>query len=291
MPDGQTTTLAVLGLGTMGRGMAGSALRAGIPTVVWDREPQAVGPLAELGAVVAPSAAEAVKDVGVAITMVTDGAAVRSIAEDLGMLDAFRPGAVWAQMSTIGVEATEELASLVAERRADVWFLDAPVSGSKVPAEQGRLTIFASGPEDARPTVEPVFAAIGERTVWLGPVGTGSRMKLVNNTLLAFSAEGVANSIALAHQLGLDAGRVLDAFEGGPLLSPWEAGKLRRIEADDYSPEFPLTLALKDVHLALEQGGPEHFTVLAALAREWERIVEQGSGGEDVTFVARALES
>ena len=75
---------------------------------------------------------------------------------------------------------------------------------SKVPAEQGRLTIFASGPEEARQRVEPVFAAIGERTVWVGPVGTGSRMKLVNNTLLAFGAEGVANSLALAHRLGLE---------------------------------------------------------------------------------------
>jgi 3-hydroxyisobutyrate dehydrogenase len=197
---------------------------------------------------------------------------------------------VWAQMSTIGVEATERIASIVKERRPDVSFLDAPVSGSKVPAEQGRLTIFASGPEAARPKVEPVFAAIGERTVWVGGVGTGSRMKLVNNTLLAFSAEGVANSIALAHRLGLDTHCVLEAFKGGPLVSPWAAGKFRRIETDDYSPEFHLRLALKDVHLALEHAGPERFTVLAALAREWEQIVEQGVGDQDVTVVTRALE-
>jgi 3-hydroxyisobutyrate dehydrogenase len=192
-------------------------------------------------------------------------------------------------MSTIGVEATAAIAAMVEQRRPDVSFLDAPVSGSKVPAEQGKPTIFASGPESARPKVEPVFTAIGQRTVWLGPVGAGSRMKLVNNTLLAFGAEGVANSLALAHRLGLDTSLVLDAFEGGPLLSPWEAGKFRRIEAGDYSPEFPLRLALKDVHLALEHGGSEHFSVLASLAQEWERIVEQGGGDDDVTVVTRYL--
>lgn len=287
----QTTKLAVLGLGTMGRGMASSALRAGIPTIVWDRNLDVARRFESRGAEVAATVATAVQAVDVAITMVTDAKAVISIISGLDMLEALAPGAVWAQMSTIGVEATEAIAATVEQRRPDVSFLDAPVSGSKIPAEQGRLTIFASGSEAARPKVEPVFTAIGQRTIWLGPVGAGSRMKLVNNTLLAFGAEGVANSLALAHRLGLDTSLVLDAFEGGPLLSPWEAGKFRRIESGDYSPEFPLRLALKDVHLALEHGGPEHFSVLAALAREWEKIVEQGGGDDDVTVVTRFLEA
>jgi len=286
-----TTRLAVLGLGTMGQGMAGSALRAGIPTVVWNRDPGVARAFADRGAEVALTASDAVRGVDVAITMVTDGKAVMSIAVDLGMLEVLPAGAVWAQMSTIGIKATDQIASMVAERRPDVSFLDAPVSGSKVPAEQGRLTIFASGPEKTRGKVAPVFDAIGQRTVWLGPVGTGSRIKLVNNTLLAFSAEGVANSLALARRLGLETQCVLDAFEGGPLMSPWEAGKFRRIEAGDYSPEFPLELALKDVHLALAHGGPERFAVLASLAHEWEQIVERGLGDEDVSVVTRVLES
>ena len=261
----------------------------GIPLVVWNRDLEAARAFADRGAEVAPSAADAVRDVDVVITMVTDATAIRSIAVDLGMLEALRTDAVWAQMSTIGIEATEAMASLVGERRPDVSFLDAPVSGSKVPAEQGKLTIFASGPEEVRPKVDPIFAAIGQRTIWLGPVGAGSRMKLVNNTLLAFSAEGVANSLALAHRLGLSTSRVLEAFAGGPLLSPWEAGKLRRIEDGDYSPEFPLRLALKDVGLALAEGGPERFAVLATLLREWQQIVDDGFGDEDVTVVARSL--
>lgn len=283
--------LAVLGLGTMGRAMASSALRNGISTVVWNREPAVATLMADRGAEVAPSAADAVKGVDVVITMVTDTEAVTSIAVDLGVLEALPPGAVWAQMSTIGVEGTATVGSIVEKERADVLFLDAPVSGSKVPAEQGKLVIFASGSEQARPIVQPVFDAIGQRTVWLGPIGAGSRMKLVNNTLLAFSAEGVANSLALALRLGLDVRSVVEAFEGGPLISPWTAGKMARIARNDYSPEFPLALALKDVHLALEEADPERFAVLASLAREWDQLVDQGLGSEDVIVVTRALES
>jgi 3-hydroxyisobutyrate dehydrogenase len=114
-------------------------------------------------------------------------------------------------------------------------------------------------------------------------------MKLVNNVLLAFTAEGVANSLALAHRLGLETSTVVEAFDGGPLISAWESGKLRRIAQDEYSAEFALTLALKDVHLALSAGGSEQFKVLSALATEWEEIVDRGFGLEDVTVVTQAL--
>jgi 3-hydroxyisobutyrate dehydrogenase len=284
-------SLAVLGLGTMGRAMAGSALRSGIPTTVWNRKPDVARRMADQGAEVAMSAADAVRAASMTITMVTDAEAVQSIAVDLGMLEALPTGSVWAQMSTIGIEGTATIHSIVEKQRPDVLFLDAPVSGSKIPAEQGRLTIFASGSEQARPTAGTVFAALGQRTVWLGRVGMGSRMKLVNNTLLAFGAEGVANSLALAKRMGLEVGSVLDAFADGPLVSPWMAAKISRIGDGNYSPEFPLVLALKDVHLALEQADPERFTVLSSLAREWEQLISRGLGDEDVTVVTRSLEN
>ena len=287
---GDAPKLAVLGLGTMGRAMAGSALRGGIPTVVWNRDPAAAKTLADQGAEVAPLVADAVRDVDVVITMVTNTEAVLSIAIDREMLRALPEDAVWAQMSTIGIDGTERLDALVRSQRPDVYFVDAPVSGSRVPAEQGKLLIFASGPEAARTRVAPVFGAIGQRTIWLGPAGNGSRMKLANNTLLAFTAEGVANSLALAHRLGLETASVLDAFDGSPLVSPWEWGKLRRIAKGEFSAEFALALALKDVHLALAAGSAGRFRVLAALAEEWEEIVDHGLGGEDVTVVTRALE-
>jgi 3-hydroxyisobutyrate dehydrogenase len=271
-------TVAFLGIGAMGYGMATSALRAGLPTVVWNREPEATKDLGDLGADVADTAAAAAAGAGIVVTMVTNADAVVAIATDQRMLDALAPGAIWAQMSTIGVSGTERVATLVESRRHDVTVIDAPVSGSKEPAEQGKLTIFASGPDDARPRVAPLFDALGERTVWVGAYGAGSRLKLVNNTLLAFTAEGVAASIALAHGLGLDTGTVIDALGGGPLMSPWEAAKLQRIAHDEYSPQFALSLALKDVHLALEAVDPERFDAFASLAREWERAVDHGLG-------------
>ena len=286
----QPETVAVLGIGSMGHGMATSALRAGIPTIVWNREAGRTRDLADLGAEVAETAADAAARAGIIITMVTDADAVISIATEQGMLDALAPGSIWAQMSTIGVAGIERVIQLVEARRTDVTLLDAPVSGSKEPAEQGQLTIFASGPDDARLRVAPLFDALGQRTIWVGPLGAGSRLKLVNNTLLAFTAEGLGASIALAHRLGVETETVIDALDGGPLVSPWESAKLQRIAKGDYSPQFALALALKDVHLALEAVDAGRFESLASLAREWERAVDKGLGDQDLTVVTRALE-
>src|SRR5829696_9736668 len=221
--------LAVLGIGAMGHGMATSALRAGIPTVVWNRDLAATRDLAELGADVAETAADAARRAAVVVTMVTDTDAVISIARDQGMLAALPPGAIWVQMGTIGVAGIERVAAMVAAERPEVTLLDAPVSGSREPAEQGQLTIFASGPLQARPRVAPLFDALGQRTIWVGAVGAGSRLKLVNNTLVAFAAEAVANAAALAGRLGLQGEQVLDALGGSPLVSRWQAAKLQRI--------------------------------------------------------------
>ena len=286
----QLETVAVLGTGTMGHGMAKSALRAGIPTIVWNRTAASTRDLADLGAEVAETAADAAARAGIVITMVTDADAVLSLATEQGMLDALEPGAIWAQMSTIGIAGSERVVQLVEARRTDVLLLDAPVSGSKEPAEQGQLLIFASGPDDARARVTPVFDALGQRTIWVGPLGAGSRLKLVNNTLLAFTAEGLGASIALAQRLSVETETVIDALDGGPLVSTWESAKLQRIARGDFSPQFPLTLALKDVHLALESVDAGRFESLASLAREWERAVGQGLGDQDVTVVTRALE-
>src|ERR687891_90724 len=243
--------VAILGIGTMGHGMAASALRAGIPTIVWNRSREATRDLAGLGAEVAESAASAVGRAAIVVTMVTDANAVISIARDEGMLSALAPGAIWAQMSTIGVRGTDSVVALVERERPDVALVDAPVSGSKDPAEQGELTISASGPDGARARVTPLFDALGQRTIWVGPVGTGTRVKVVNNTWLAFGAEAVAASVALAHRLGLETGTVLDA---------------------------------------LEAAGDDRFAALGCLAGEWQRAVELGFGDEDLTVVERALD-
>jgi len=283
--------IAVLGTGTMGHGMATSALRAGVPTIVWNREPGATRDLADLGAEVAETAAAAARRAAIVVTMVSNADAVMSIAREQGMLAALAPGAIWVQMSTIGVAGIERVAALVDAERPDITLLDAPVSGSKEPAAQGELTIFASGPEETRDRVTPLFDALGQRTVWLGSVGMGTRLKLVNNTWLAFGAEAVDASVALAHQLGLETATVVDALGRGTLASPWQTAKLQRMLEGDFSPQFPLSLALKDVHLALEAAADDRFAALASLANEWQQVVDQGLGDQDLTVMTRALEA
>jgi 3-hydroxyisobutyrate dehydrogenase len=279
----------VLGIGAMGHGMAASALRAGIPTIVWDRRREATRDLAERGAQAHATAADAARQAAIVVTMVTDADAVLSIARDQGMLGALAPGAIWAQMSTIGVAGVDAVAAVARSERPDVMLLDAPVSGSKDPAERGQLTIFASGPEAARSRVAPLFDALGQRTIWVGEAGAGTRLKLVNNTWLAFATEALATSVALARRLGLETATVVDALGGGPLVSSWQEAKLRRVADGEYSAQFALSLAVKDVRLALQAVGDDPFPVLAALAGEWQQAVDQGLGAADLTVVTRMI--
>ncbi|WP_422741776.1 NAD(P)-dependent oxidoreductase [Micromonospora sp. WMMD754] len=285
------TRVAVLGLGGMGTPMAANLVGAGLDTVVWNRHPEPARALADRGAEVAADPADAARRADVAVTMVTDAAAVRAVAVDQGMLAALPAGAVWAQMSTIGVAETARLAELVAAERPDVTLVDAPVAGSRGPAEQGRLVVLASGPDQARERVAPVFDAVGQRTLWLGPTGAGSRLKLVNNLLLAFVNEGVAAAVALGDTLGLDRDTVREALGGSPLVSPWAAEKLGRIVRDEHGAQYALALALKDVELALREAPPGSFPAGEALAAEWRHAVDQGLGDDDLTVVTRVLGS
>jgi 3-hydroxyisobutyrate dehydrogenase len=219
-------SVAFLGIGTMGHAMASRALGAGIPTIVWNRNPAAARDLADLGAEVADTPVDAARRTAIVVTMVTDADVVLAIAQDQHMLAALAPHAIWVQMSTIGVAGIERVESLVAAERPDVTLVDAPVSGSKEPAEQGQLTIFASGPAEVRPRLDPLFDALGRRTIWVGPVGTGSKLKLVANAWLALAAEAVNTSVALARRLGLETERD-ECFGWWPARVPLASSQAR----------------------------------------------------------------
>ncbi|MEA2843829.1 MAG: 3-hydroxyisobutyrate dehydrogenase [Actinomycetota bacterium] len=281
--------VSVLGTGTMGSAMAANLARAGLSTVVWDRTPSAAAALASVGVTVAPTLVDAVRSADVVITMVSDGNAVASVATDQGMLDSLPAGAVWVQMATIGVDATDRMAALTAERRPDVAFVDAPVSGSKGPAERGELIVLASGPADVVDRLEPVFDAIGRRTIWAGGAGRGSRLKLVLNSWLAFLAEGLAETVALADGLGITRDELRQAVAGGPLAAPYAMAKLAKIADDDFAPEFPLVLALKDVDLALA-ATPSRLPGMAAISEQWHRAVGDGLGDLDISAASLALQ-
>ena len=279
---------AVLGAGTMGRGMTHSLLRNGFTVAAWDRTPEKAAALAADGATAHEDARDAVRHVDVVITMVADADAVNEVAFDLGMLEALRPQSAWAQMSTIGVTATEELAARVSKERPDVYFADAPVSGTRQPAENGQLLILASGPGQARPVLDPVFAALGREARWLGEAGAGSRLKLVVNSWLVFLVEGAAEIMALADSLGVDHQQVLDFLSEGNLASPAAAAKFAKMGAGDDAPDFALQWALKDIRLAMDASG-RRLPMLEVIRERWAALVDQGLGDRDVSASRHGL--
>jgi 3-hydroxyisobutyrate dehydrogenase len=283
--------VAVIGAGIMGSAMTRNLVMAGVNTRVWDRSSAATVPLAAAGAVVAPSAREAAGDADVVITMLPTADVVESVIFDDGVADAFADGCAWAQMGTIGVEATRRIAGRLAAQRPGVMFVDAPVSGSKGPAEQGQLLILASGPAAAAGTVRPVFDILGRKTVWLGEAGQGSVVKLVVNAYMSILIEGVAETMELADRFGIGHEQLADVIEGGPLDAPIADAKLHKMDRGDYAAEFPLEWALKDVDLAISAAGGQAPPLLAALSRQWHTAVAAGHGRQDISAARLALAS
>jgi 3-hydroxyisobutyrate dehydrogenase len=270
-------TIALLGTGTMGAAMARNIAAAGLPLRVWNRTARRAEPLADV-ATVAGSAAEAVEGADVVVTMLYDGPSVESAVADVS----FAEGVVWVQMATVGVAATERLAELAAAR--GVTFVDAPVLGTKKPAEDGALVVLASGPTSARTVVDPLFEAVGSRTMWVGDAGAGSRLKLVANGWVFTVLEGVADSLALARDLGLDPALFLEAVQGGAMDAPYVQLKGGAMLDGAFDPAFALAGALKDAELVLE-AAREAGTDLAALPGirdHLRRAVDDGHGDLDM---------
>jgi 3-hydroxyisobutyrate dehydrogenase len=282
--------VAVIGVGIMGSAMAGNLIKAGFPTTVWNRSASAVAPLVDAGATSADRPEDAVRHADVVITMLPDADVVTSVMIDGPVLEAMAPGALWAQMGTIGVQATTDLAATVKAARPDVLFVDAPVSGSKVPAEQAQLLILASGPDDASAAVDPVFFAIGRKTQWVGPAGNGSRIKLLVNAWLAFQVEGAAETLALSDRMGIGHDQLAGALEGGPLASGLAMAKLSKMESGNFDTEFPLEWALKDVDLSIAEADAPPLPVLSSISKQWHVAVDQGLGRQDVSAARSALQ-
>lgn len=281
--------VTVIGAGTMGSAVARRLLASGFPVAVWDRTPAVGAALAQSGASVPGDAPAAVAGSEVVLTLLPTAEAVREVMFDHHVVDALAPGAVWVQMGTIGVTATEDLDGRVRAVRADVAFVDAPVSGSRRPAETGELLVLASGPERAHDIAQPVFDAVGRRTIWLGGAGAGSRLKLALNTWLAFEVEAAAEAAAVADRLGVPAAALADAAGGNPLTSPLASAKLAKIQAGDHRVEFPLGWALKDLDLARAEAGDDVAPVAGSIARRWRSLVDDGLGALDVSAASHGL--
>jgi 3-hydroxyisobutyrate dehydrogenase len=298
VPDASAKTVAtadgavaVLGAGgTMGFGMARNIVRAGFQLHAWNRTRERAEPLADDGATIHETAAEAAGAADVIVTMLSDaGAVLASMEGERGALAGARRGSAWVQMSTIGEDGTSRCIELA--KRHGLAFVDAPVLGTKQPAREGTLVVMASGPEAERERLQPIFDAVGRRTMWIGEAGAGSRLKLVTNAWIVAVVEGAAETIALAEGLGLGGELFFEAIDGGPLDMPYLRLKGSAMVKRDFEPTFALRLATKDAMLAEESAerlGLD-LPVLAAISRRMQQAVpEHGDEDLSATYLSSA---
>jgi 3-hydroxyisobutyrate dehydrogenase len=235
----------------MGLGMSRNIAQAGLAVRAWNRTRERAEPLAEDGITVVDSPTDAVDGADVIVTILSDADAVHEVAGQF--LPAAGDDAVWLQMSTIGAAGTDRCIADANER--GIAFVDAPVIGTKKPAEEGKLVVLASGPDATREHADPIFDAVGQRTLWVGDAGKGNRLKVAVNVWIVALVEGAAESLALAEGMGIDPKLVIEAVSGGPLDLPYLQIKGGMMLEREFPASFKLELAAKDARLAAEAAG------------------------------------
>jgi 3-hydroxyisobutyrate dehydrogenase len=277
--------VAVIGTGIMGAGMARSLAREDHDVVVWNRSPDKARALEGDGIAVAHSVAAAVADSEVVLTMLFDTDAVLEVADEI--TGSLGPEAVWVQSSTVGPAGAGRIAEVAGPR-----MLDAPVLGTKKPAEDGTLVVLVSGPEELVRRTTPVFDAIGGRTVVAGgEIGQASALKLACNAWIGLLTVGVAQSLGLAEALGVDPALFLEAIKGSPSDNPYAQLKGAAMLAQDYTTSFAVDGVRKDIGLMVEaaRGADFPVDVLSAVLARYDQAADQGHGGDDMAAVRSAF--
>ncbi|MEI5102406.1 NAD(P)-dependent oxidoreductase [Streptomyces sp. PmtG] len=273
--------VAVLGTGIIGAPVA-RHLREEFAVSVWNRTRAKADAVAALDGVDAHATpADAVAGADVVVTALKDGPAVREAME--AAAPGLARGTVWVQLSTVGVAAVADLADFAG--RHGLVLYDAPVLGTKQPAENGQLIVLASGPRAGREPAERVFDAIGSRTVWVSEEpGAASRLKLALNSLVLTLTHGAAESLALAEGLGVDPALVVDVVAGGVLDSPFFQAKAGAMLTNAYDPSFTVANAVKDARLVVDAARSAGVPVDVAEAglRRFERAAAAGHGDKDM---------
>jgi 3-hydroxyisobutyrate dehydrogenase len=278
-------TVAFLGTGVMGAPMARNIAAEGLNVRVWNRTTERARPLEAAGATVGEQPAHAVDGADVVVTMLSDVGPTVEVAE--AVLAATAPDAIWAQMGTIGIEGTERCIELA--RRHGRAFVDAPVLGTLKPAEDGKLTVLASGPDDAVERCSPVFRAVGHKTVRLGEAGQGTRLKLSVNAWVLALTQGTAEAVALAKGFGLGLEQMVEALDGSPTDAPYFRMKSALMDAGEYPVSFSLRLAAKDAALIVDAADAAGIDVpmIRTIAARLAEGVEAGHGEEDMAATYR----
>lgn len=259
--------IAYLGLGIMGRPMAANLVKAGHDVTVWNRTPKSV-----VGARTAATPAEAAKDAGVVWLCVADTKAVEAVlfGKD-GVAEVLRPGMTVIDSSTIAPGATRDFAARVRAKGAE--FIDAPVTGSKIGAENAQLLFIVGGPEKKVAELNPLFLALGKKVIRVGEIGAGESAKIGMNLMIAEIFQGFAEALALTGKLGVPPEILLELIQNSMIKSGVTDYKGSFVLNHDWSPNFPLRLMLKDIHLMLETA--HELNVQLPALQEVEKVYQQ----------------
>jgi 3-hydroxyisobutyrate dehydrogenase-like beta-hydroxyacid dehydrogenase len=285
------SSIAFLGLGIMGSRMAARLLAAGFSLRVWNRTKGPAETLRAQGAVSAATPAEAAGGADVVITMLGDPASVKDVALGAGgVVEALHPGQVYVDMTTVDPATATGIDC--ACRRRGVSFVEAPVTGSKLAAAKGELVLMVGGPAAVIRALDPVFSPLAKRVVYMGDVGAGSTMKLVNNLAIAGSMLALFEALTLGRQAGLADDRMIDVLSHSALASPLLALKARAVSAHDFEPHFAFKHMAKDIRLAVAEA--KGHGIRLALAELLDSLfatgLERGYDDEDFAALIKVVE-
>ena len=280
--------IGFIGLGIMGSRMAANLQKAGHTLSVFNRTREKADALVASGAAWADSPEEVAQNADVVVTMLAHPEAVEHMAlgED-GFLRVMTEGALWLDSSTVYPEFSRRMAREAAS--AGVGFLDAPVAGTKAPAENAELVFFVGGEAEDVRAVTPLLEAMGKKVVHVGGHGMGTSLKLVVNYMLATSMAAFAEGIAFGEKMGLSQETLFSTLIGGPLVPAYLSLKRESLERDDHEASFPLKWIHKDMHMitsaAYGVGAP---MPTANLTKElYQLAVQAGLGDEDFGAIYR----
>jgi len=281
-----------IGLGAMGTPMAWNIRKGGFDLQVYNRTPMAAAPFREAGVRVCESPRPLAARSDVTVIMVTGPDDLLAVlGGEEGVAAGLTPGKVVVNMSTVSPDATAAAAALVHAKGAG--FVDAPVSGTTLSAQQAKLVILAGAAQKDLDRVKPMLKTMGQSVIHCGPVGQGTRMKLILNLLLANMMQSLADGLVLGKSFGLDPEAILDAIGGGPLAAPMFQAKGRAIIDGDFSSQFPVRLMLKDLNLVLEAAGKAGVPLpqTAATRECFSAAMAKGYVDKDMAAVIKVAES
>jgi 3-hydroxyisobutyrate dehydrogenase-like beta-hydroxyacid dehydrogenase len=279
------------GLGLMGSRMARQFLDKGFPLTVWNRTPERCAPLREAGAQVAATPRELAEGCDVFIACVADpGAVGRIVFADDGVRPAARPGFRYIETSTISPGLARRTAEALRARGADV--LEAPVTGSKMGAEKGTLTIMTGGRRETHDELLPILMAMGTKAIYCGDVGQASVVKLIGNTIISFMLEGFCEGLVAGRKAGVPLETLIEVIQASGYASPYFAFKGGAIAKRDFDQHFSIDLLIKDQGLMLDEAATQGVPMpgLAAIREVFQAARAQGYGQEDIAAVVKAIE-